>query len=199
MRRLVWMACWFLFSPGWGAELDPLTGWLTGSFSTRQQAESDERFAAVELHSREIWHGEESDRWIYLEQTLQQKAAHPFRQRIFRLRAGSFGEVRMTEYTMPKASDFRGAWRNPALLANLSEAQLSRREGCDIVLRRLPTGDYEGRNRVGECRTDFAGADTLVQYLWVGPLYLRMLDRGYDQDGMLRWGSPGEGYYYQRQ
>ena len=108
------------------------------------------------------------------------------------------GVVRMVEFTMPRAIDFAGAWRTPALLDGLTPDQLSHRQGCDLLLRRLPSGDYEGRNQVGECATDFAGATTLVQYLWVGPRYIRLLDRAYDDAGTLRWGSPGEGYVYLR-
>lgn len=197
--RWGWLLLLWLALPGRAEELTPVTGWLSGAFSSAEQAAQDRRFERVELRSREIWRGtSRTTRWIYFEQYLSHKPAHPFRQRIFRLTPEGGGVVRMVEFTMPRAIDFAGAWRTPALLDGLTPDQLSHRQGCDLLLRRLPSGDYEGRNQVGECATDFAGATTLVQYLWVGPRYIRLLDRAYDDAGTLRWGSPGEGYVYLR-
>ena len=49
----------------------------------------------------------------------------------------------------------------------------------------------QGQTRVGHCATDFGGATTLVQYLWIGPDSVRLLDRAYDNGAHQRWGSPG--------
>ncbi|MGL5606652.1 MAG: CpcT/CpeT family chromophore lyase, partial [Aeromonas veronii] len=48
------------------------------------------------------------------------------------------------------------------------------------------------------CSTDFGGATTLVQHIWIGPDSVRLLDRAYDNAGSPRWGRPGEGYVYLR-
>ncbi|MBZ6073468.1 chromophore lyase CpcT/CpeT [Aeromonas schubertii] len=194
-----WLAVWLMgCGQVWGNPLPPLMGWLNGDFSSRTQAEEDRRFEAAELHARTIWPHEGPGYWLYLEQSLVARPAHPFRQRIFHLTDAGRGELLMVEYTMPKATDFAGAWRDPTKLRTLTPEQLSRRAGCELRLRRLPSGHYEGRNEIGRCPTNFAGADTLVQYIWIGPEHIRLLDRAYDQQGTLRWGSPGEGYVYLR-
>jgi len=104
----------------------------------------------------------------------------------------------MAELTMPRATDFAGAWHDPSLLDSLTPQQLSLRHGCEIWLTRTPSGEYAGHTRVGHCSTDFGGASTLVQHIWIGPDSVRLLDRAYDNEGRSRWGSPGEGYVYLR-
>ena len=87
---------------------------------------------------------------------------------------------------------------DPAILFIQRLHQLSLRQGCEIWLTRQASGEYAGHSKVGSCATDFGGATTLVQYLWIGPNSVRLLDRAYDNGARQRWGSPGEGYLYLR-
>ncbi|WP_324051716.1 chromophore lyase CpcT/CpeT [Aeromonas caviae] len=178
--------------------LEPLLSWFSGEFSSQEQATFDARFTSAELRLVEIWPGEGPFRWVYAEQFLTERAQRPFRQRIYRFSSLPDGRILMAELTMPRATDFAGAWRRPELLDSLTPQQLSLREGCEIWLTRQPGGEYKGQTRVGHCATDFGGATTLVQYLWIGPDSVRLLDRAYDNGAHQRWGSPGEGYVYLR-
>ncbi|MGU5661787.1 chromophore lyase CpcT/CpeT [Aeromonas sanarellii] len=180
------------------ARMEPLLSWFTGEFSSQEQATFDARFTSAELRLVEIWPGEGPFRWVYAEQFLTERAVRPFRQRIYRFSPLPDGRILMAELTMPRATDFAGAWRQPELLDSLTPQQLSLREGCEIWLTRQPGGDYRGHTQVGHCATDFGGATTLVQYLWIGPDSVRLLDRAYDNGARQRWGSPGEGYVYLR-
>ncbi|MGK4476530.1 chromophore lyase CpcT/CpeT [Aeromonas molluscorum] len=180
------------------ASLAPLLDWFSGDFANAEQARDDDRFASASLRLMEIWPGRPGVRWIYAEQSLAERAPRPFRQRIYRFSEASGGRILMSELTMPRATDFAGAWRQPELLDSLTPQQLSLRQGCEIWLHRQPSGEYQGHSDIGRCTTDFGGASTLVQYLWIGPDRVRLLDRAYDEGGKLRWGSPGEGYLYLR-
>ena len=180
------------------ARMEPLLSWFAGEFSSQEQAGYDKRFTSAELRLVEIWPGEGPFRWVYAEQFLTERAQRPFRQRIYRFSPLPDGRILMAELTMPRATDFAGAWRRPELLDSLTPQQLSLREGCEIWRAREPGGEYRGNSRVGHCATDFGGATTLVQYLWIGPDSVRLLDRAYDNGARQRWGSPGEGYVYLR-
>ncbi len=199
---LIWAApVPFVTAPGPHAtkgRLEPLLSWFSGEFSSQEQATFDARFTSAELRLVEIWPGEGPFRWVYAEQFLTERAQRPFRQRIYRFSSLPDGRILMAELTMPRATDFAGAWRRPELLDSLTPQQLSLREGCEIWLTRQPSGEYKGQTRVGHCATDFGGATTLVQYLWIGPDSVRLLDRAYDNGAHQRWGSPGEGYVYLR-
>ncbi|WP_290436471.1 chromophore lyase CpcT/CpeT [Aeromonas caviae] len=199
---LIWAApVPFVTAPGPNAtqgRLEPLLSWFSGEFSGQEQATFDARFTIAELRLVEIWPGEGPFRWVYAEQFLTERAQRPFRQRIYRFSSLPDGRILMAELTMPRATDFAGAWRRPELLDSLTPQQLSLREGCEIWLTRQPGGEYKGQTRVGHCATDFGGATTLVQYLWIGPDSVRLLDRAYDNGAHQRWGSPGEGYVYLR-
>ena len=199
---LIWAApVPFVTAPGPHAtqgRLEPLLSWFSGEFSSQEQATFDARFTSAELRLVEIWPGEGPFRWVYAEQFLTERAQRPFRQRIYRFSPLPDGRILMAELTMPRATDFAGAWRRPELLDSLTPQQLSLREGCEIWLTRQPGGEYKGQTRVGHCATDFGGATTLVQYLWIGPHSVRLLDRAYDTEAHQRWGSPGEGYVYLR-
>lgn len=183
-----------------GADLsmEPLLSWFSGEFSSREQAGYDKRFTSAELRLVEIWPDYRGFRWVYAEQFLTERAVRPFRQRIYRFSPVPDGRILMAEFTMPRATDFAGAWRRPELLDTLTPQQLSLRQGCEIWLSRQLTGEYRGHSKVGSCATDFGGASTLVQYLWIGPNSIRLLDRAYDNEAHQRWGSPGEGYVYLR-
>lgn len=183
-----------LLKPG----MEPLLSWLSGDFSSKEQAGYDSRFTSAELRLREIWPGYQGYRWVYAEQYLTLRSIRPFRQRIYRFSPAPDGRILMAELTMPRAIDFAGAWRQPALLDSLTPQQLSLRHGCEIWLSRTASGEYAGHTRVGHCATDFGGASTLVQHIWIGPNSIRLLDRAYDNQGGSRWGSPGEGYVYLR-
>lgn len=179
-------------------KMEPLLSWFTGEFSSQEQAGYDPRFTSAELRLVEIWPGEGPFRWVYAEQFLTERAVRPFRQRIYRFSPLPDGRILMAELTMPRATDFAGAWRQPELLDSLTPQQLSLRQGCEIWLTRQASGEYAGHSKVGSCATDFGGATTLVQYLWIGPNSVRLLDRAYDNGARQRWGSPGEGYLYLR-
>lgn len=183
-----------LLKPG----MELLLSWLSGDFSSKEQAGYDSRFTSAELRLREIWPGYQGYRWVYAEQYLTLRSIRPFRQRIYRFSPAPDGRILMAELTMPRAIDFAGAWRQPALLDSLTPQQLSLRHGCEIWLSRTASGEYAGHTRVGHCATDFGGASTLVQHIWIGPNSIRLLDRAYDNQGGSRWGSPGEGYVYLR-
>ncbi len=178
--------------------MEPLLSWLSGDFSSKEQAGYDSRFTSAELRLREIWPGYQGYRWVYAEQYMTLRSIRPFRQRIYRFSPAPDGRILMAELTMPRAIDFAGAWRQPALLDSLTPQQLSLRHGCEIWLSRTASGEYAGHTRVGHCATDFGGASTLVQHIWIGPNSIRLLDRAYDNQGGSRWGSPGEGYVYLR-
>ena len=178
--------------------MEPLLSWLSGDFSSKEQAGYDSRFTSAELRLREIWPGYQGYRWVYAEQYLTLRSIRPFRQRIYRFSPAPDGRILMAELTMPRAIDFAGAWRQPALLDSLTPQQLSLRHGCEIWLSRTASGEYAGHTQVGHCATDFGGASTLVQHIWIGPNSIRLLDRAYDNQGGSRWGSPGEGYVYLR-
>ncbi|MBW3807910.1 hypothetical protein GL273_19285 [Aeromonas jandaei] len=178
--------------------MEPLLSWFSGDFSSQEQARYDDRFTSAELRLVEVWRGYQGYRWVYAEQYLTLRAVRPFRQRIYRFSPSPDGRILMAELTMPRATDFAGAWHNPELLDSLTPQQLSLRRGCEIWLSRTPSGEYAGHTRVGHCATDFGGASTLVQHVWIGPNSVRLLDRAYDLAGKARWGSPGEGYVYLR-
>lgn len=178
--------------------MEPLLSWFNGAFTSREQASYDSRFTSAELRLMEIWPGYQGYRWVYAEQYLSMRSVRPFRQRIYRFSPAPDGRILMAELTMPRATDFAGAWHDPALLDSLTPQQLSLRHGCEIWLTRTPSGEYAGHTRVGHCSTDFGGATTLVQHIWIGPDSVRLLDRAYDNAGSPRWGSPGEGYVYLR-
>ncbi|PJG57960.1 chromophore lyase CpcT/CpeT [Aeromonas cavernicola] len=178
--------------------MEPLLSWFSGEFSSKEQAGFDPRFTSAELRLTEIWPTYKGYRWVYAEQFLSERSVRPFRQRIYRFSPGTDGRILMAEMTMPRATDFAGAWHDPALLDSLTPQQLSLRQGCEIWLTRGLTGEYSGRSEVGRCATNFGGAITLVQYIWIGPNSVRLLDRGYDSQGLPKWGSPGEGYVYMR-
>ena len=148
--------------------MEPLLSWFTGEFSSREQASYDNRFTSAELRLVEIWPGYKGFRWVYAEQFLTERAVRPFRQRIYRFSLVPDYRILMAELTMPRAIDFAGAWRQPELLDSHTAAALFA-SGLRDLADPPAIGEYAGHSKVGSCSTNFGGASTLVQYLWIGP------------------------------
>ncbi len=174
------------------ASMEPLLSWFTGEFSSREQASYDNRFTSAELRLVEIWPGYKGFRWVYAEQFLTERAVRPFRQRIYRFSLVPDGRILMAELTIAAGHRLRRRLA-PARAARLphATAALFASGLRESWLTRQPSGEYAGHSKVGSCSTNFGGASTLVQYLWIGPHSVRLLDRAYDTEAHQRWGSPG--------
>jgi CpeT protein len=198
---LTLIACLLLFTSCGLAEpstLEHLAVFLTGSFSSADQARGDQNFRAATLHITPIWTDRSDGPWLYLEQALADAPAHPYRQLIYQLatRPDHSLEARIFEPPDPIAAT--GAWKDSTLLAKLTPANLVTREGCTLVLQLQPGGTFKGGTEGTGCASALRGASYSTIETVISNLQIVTWERGFNAAGTQVWGSIHGGYVFKR-
>lgn len=182
-------------------EMGQLASWMTGSFSSARQAESNpESYFDIRLFMSRIWPTRADAVWLYVEQASADSLAEPYRQRIYRLsRSDEGGAFRSEVFTLPgDPLDFAGAWRNAELLKSLSVEDLDPRQGCSIDLRRTGPETFAGSTTGRECVSSLRGAAYATSEVLITPERVLSWDRGFDSQGRQVWGAEDAGYVFDK-
>lgn len=178
---------------------DHLASWMQGSFSSADQAASDEDFFDIRLEMVEIWQGRNDGPWLYIEQAAASRLDQPYRQRVYRLVAKEDGAIGSIVYEMPEPLRFVGAYRSDEPLAELSPSDLTEREGCTVFMRWIEDeGLYRGATVEDHCKSSLRGASYATSEVEVWPDRLETWDRGWSADGEYVWGAEKAGYVFER-
>lgn len=180
------------------AHLDRLVSWMTGSFSSQEQASLDTHFLDIRLQMVQIWPERIDGRWLYVEQASAVSPDKPYRQRIYRLSRRNDTTLVSAVYEISDPLRLAGSWRLPSSLDFLAPDSLIPRLGCAVVFH--PRGDtaYIGSTVDKECLSDRGGADYATSEVKVTELGLVMWDRGWNWRGKQVWGAERGGYEFKK-
>jgi reactive intermediate/imine deaminase len=179
-------------------DLETLAGWMSGSFSSRAQAEEDPAYFDIRLEMQPIW-GERTDGiWLYVEQAAASSLERPYRQRVYHLTAQEDGSFCSAVFEIPDALQYAGLWRNPRPLQVLSPDDLKPREGCAVILRKRDDGHFAGGTVEDACKSSLRGASYATSEVIVRPDGIESWDRGYDAAGKQVWGAEKGAYVFDR-
>jgi hypothetical protein len=202
MRPLaILIACLLLLTSRGLAEpstLDHLAVFMTGSFSSADQARGDQNFRATTLHITPVWTDRSDGPWLYLEQALADAPAHPYRQLIYQLATHADDTLAVRIFELPDPITATGAWKDPALLAKLTPTNLVTREGCTLILRLQPGGTFKGGTEGTGCASTLRGASYSTIETAISNLQIVTWERGYNAAGTQVWGSIHGGYVFKR-
>jgi hypothetical protein len=179
-------------------DLADLADWMSGSFSSAAQAAADSNYLDIRLQMVPIWRERADGPWLYVEQAVAGREAHPYRQRIYHLSRVSGREIESAVFLLPAAERFAGAWRTPERFAVLTPDSLSRREGCAIRLERRSAEEYVGSTRGHDCASSLRGAAYATAEVTIRPDLMISWDRGFDADGFQVWGAVDGGYRFRK-
>jgi cyclomaltodextrinase len=179
-------------------ELNLLTSWMTGSFSSAEQAAADTDYYDVRLEMAPIWKERTDGRWLYVEQAMAGSEDKPYRQRVYHVAAGAPGVYESAVYAIPDPLRFAGEWKKPEPLAGLAPDSLEVRDGCAVMLRRVSVAAFEGGTVDKQCTSDLRGAAYATSQVRVTREGLTTWDRGFDAEGRQVWGSTDAGYVFKR-
>lgn len=188
--------------PGAAAADDPgdlelLTEWTTGTFSSAVQAAENPEFLDVVLETTPIWTDRPDGPWLYVEQAVRVYRDRPYRQRVYRVRELVPGLFEIRVFTLPDPAAAVGAWRLDQPLADLGPADLVERDGCAILLRRR--GDaFIGSTLGSLCTSTLRDASYATSEVVITPDGMVSWDRGFAADGSQVWGSTAGGYVFDR-
>jgi len=178
-------------------DLDDLTAWMAGTFSSAVQAAEDPDFFAVDLHVAPIWSDRSDGRWLYLEQAVSDEPHRPYRQRVYRVVELVPGLFEIQVFTLPDPAAVIGAWLADDPLADLAPDDLGARDGCEILLRRRGDG-FIGSTLASLCSSTLRGASYATSEVIVTPDGIVSWDRGFAADGSQIWGAVKGGYVFDR-
>ncbi len=171
---------------------------MSGSFSSQAQAARDPDFRDIRLHMVRVWPDETDAVWLYVEQAAAASLEQPYRQRVYRVArlGGDLFESRVYEF--PEPLRLAGAWKDRAKLALLTRSQIGDRQGCAILLRRLPDGSFAGSTLGRLCVSTHRGASYATSEVTITSTRLVSWDRGFDGSGKQVWGAEKGGYEFDK-
>lgn len=173
-----------------------LCTWMTGSFSSAQQAAVDTSYYDIRLHMVPVFKGRKDGYWLYVEQAVASSIDKPYRQRVYQIVNTQRG-LESIVYEIQDPLRFAGAWKNEELLNGLQFEMLDEKEGCSILLRWNPgAGTFEGRTGSGICPSNLQGAAYATSEVMILPTRMVSWDRGFDANGTQVWGAEKGGYQF---
>ena len=181
---------------GFSEDVEQLVELMSGSFSSRRQAEANPNYFDIRLHMVPLWPDRDDARWLYVEQSVATAQEAPYRQRIYRVSAREDGTIESAVYTMIEPERFTFSWKDRAKLDALRFEEITRKEGCEVVLRKLGPGQYSGSTGERTCPSDLRGASYAHSEVSVSEQGVDSWDRGFDDAGQQVWGATEAGYEF---
>lgn len=178
-------------------ELQKLGTWMTGSFSSQEQAEADSNFYDIRLEMVRIWEDREDAIWLYVEQAAATALDRPYRQRVYRLTRNDDLTFESAVFTFDEPLRFAGAWKDDLPLYQLTPDSLSERSGCAIVLE-SENGAFVGSTVDKNCGSQLRGASYATSRVRIEEKVLTSWDRGFDSNDKQVWGARSGPYVFKK-
>lgn len=172
-----------------------LIDWMTGEFSSTEQAANDSDYYDITLMMTQIWPEKKTGAWLYVEQAVASVPAEPYRQRVYFVRELGDGQFSSDVYLIPDEKKYIGAWKDPSTFAELSQFDLNYKDGCAVFLD-YDGFQFSGGTNEGTCKSDFRGASYASSEVKITKGVLESWDRGYDAEGKQVWGAEKGGYIF---
>ncbi len=181
-------------------ELDRLLQYMTGSFSSAQQAAADSAYFDISLHMARIWRHRPTTEgyWLYVEQAMAARADKPYRQRVYHVYRDGQQRLVSAVFELRQPLRFAGQYAQAAPLAGLTPDSLLPRLGCEIVLVPLAQS-FEGSTGDRTCPSNLRGASYATSQVTLTEQLLESWDRGFDAAGKQVWGAEKGGYRFVKQ
>lgn len=186
-------------APTFDPQLTHLASWMTGSFSSADQAKKDLAFYHVTLDMKRIWPQQTDGYWLYVEQAIA--GSLPYRQRIYRLRieGTSFTSTVFEFSSKAEADKAVGAHKQAQPLAQLTEKDLVEKPGCGVTLSwDAKTKVYSGATKPKACLTTYNGATYTTSDVQLSSDKMSSWDRGYDSSDKQVWGAVKGPYIFDK-
>lgn len=179
-------------------DLQTLVNWMSGSFSSSEQAIADTNFRDVHLQIATVWQSRKDGFWLYVEQAIAEKLERPYRQRIYHVTALDNGKFSSAVYEIPDPLRFAGARQSPELFDALTPDSLNGREGCAVILTKSDKQSFSGSTNGSDCLSSLYGAAYATSEVTITSDRLESWDRGWNAAGEQVWGSENGAYIFKR-
>lgn len=176
--------------------IDELYKLMQGSFNSEMQAKTDSTYFNISLHMYPIW--KDKGHFLYVEQALNSRQNNPYRQRIYELTQIDENTYSSAIYTIEHDSLWIGKWKTPEEFDKLNPKDVSKKEGCEVILTRLKENHYKGQTGERTCESTLYGASYATSEVEILPTKIISWDRGFDADDKHIWGAEKGGYIFNK-
>jgi hypothetical protein len=168
-------------------DIERYVGRITGVFSTYEQHQRDSTFDNVVVITNLIRKDDEGVYWIYTEQGEFLNYT-PYRKRVYELKLVD-GKILQNIYYIK--NEFSFSYLNASTIT-LNDVYL--KDGCDIEIKKNDKNIYTGKTTDDKCIATFRGSTHTTTDFIVYQNEIRSWERGWDDNGIQKWGST-KGYY----
>lgn len=153
-----------------------LKQWLTGVHqSTNETIHNQQIDLALEVLP--IWQERPDGEWLYLESRIIDSNDKPFHQRIVHLVETINGNMRLYNYSIPRASDFAGAYYSPEILSSLTLSQLSLNSSCEFNVKLNKSRNFIAKAEEERCQRGDSDMLFMSTFFTISESYISFLDR----------------------
>lgn len=177
--------------------LNELFELMQGSFNSEKQALADSTYYNISLHMYPIW--EDKGKFLYVEQALNNGKSKPYRQRIYEVTQLDENTFSSAIYTIKNDSLWIGKWKTPKAFDQLSLEDINKKDGCEVILKRLKPNHYKGNTGIKTCSSSLYGASYATSEVEIFKNKIISWDRGFDTDGKHIWGAEKGGYIFTKE
>ncbi|WP_299215988.1 chromophore lyase CpcT/CpeT [uncultured Aquimarina sp.] len=171
------------------SQLEDLTEFLSGKFSSKKQAKEESGYFAVCLINIPIW----KDRpgyWFYQELYDEKNSTSIYNQRIINFQKLDSTTINSINYIIPNQKRYINGWKDISMFDNLTIDSLKNREGCDVYFKKETSTIYHGKTKNGTCSSSLSNKISYTtSNIVISKNKITSWDRGYDIQGKQVWGS----------
>ncbi len=178
--------------------LDEVTDWMTGAFSSAEQAQQDSAFYDISLRMFPIWEDNADANWLYVEQAVTAMIDKPYRQRVYRVTIDANGLIESKVYELPEPEKFIHGWKTPEVFSGITPESLIAREGCAVFLEKISKNQFKGSTKPNACISTLRGASYATSEVEVQSDQIISWDRGWNDSGEQVWGAVKAGYIFKK-
>ncbi len=180
------------------SDLSRLVSMMSGSFSSAGQAAEDPEYFDITLRMVPIWRHRSDAHWFYVEQSVTASQDKPYRQRVYRVSQFDDCIFRSTVYSLPDPQSYTGEWQKEIPLDGLSPDDLTKRQGCTVILEMTDGGTFCGCTTGTSCQSSLNGAAYATSEVTITTDHITSWDRGFNADGEQIWGAEKGPYIFER-
>lgn len=169
---------------------------MQGSFSSQVQSEVDTTYFNISLHMYPIW--KDKGRFLYVEQAMNAMQDKPYRQRIYELTQIDSVTFKSAVYTLAVDSLWINKWKTPEVFDNISISDITLKEGCEVILKRIEPNYYKGKTGDNSCESTLRGASYARSEVEIFEDKIISWDRGFDSQSNYVWGAEKGGYVFNK-
>ena len=179
-------------------DLQDISKWFKGNYSTTEQANKDSTIIDLSLKVAQFSIQDTPGNWAYLETAFSNDKDNPYRQEVYHFSITSFGLINLDIYTIKNSASYVGACDNDSLLNRLTLEMLEQKSNCSIIITKTDNiyiGSTAGKN----CPSTLRGAKYETTELEITKVDFFLWERGYDARSTQVWGSSTTGYIFKKE